>query len=358
VGFDNEDPAIRCARIGEALYARANPAHDLSDAARPFYGLTMPEIARDMLKRSGVSTVGMTPATLITRALHTTSDFSLILGDTVNRTLRAAYQSAPSGVKMLAKQSNARDFRAKRRLQLSEAPLPEKVSEAGEFTSGTLAEAEETYKLDTFGRIIAVSRQALINDDLGAFTDLSARIGVAAADFESQFLVDLLVKNAAAGPTMSDGRNLFHADHGNVGAAGAPGLATFSEARQLMRRQKGLSGRIISVTPRYVMVPPELETVAEEALATIAPTRTDDVNVFSGKFALVVEPRLTNATRWYVTAAPAEIDGLEYAYLDGAPGPQIESRNGFELDGVQIKVRLDFGAGFVDWRGWFTNAGA
>ncbi len=358
VGLDNDDPAVRAARIGEALYARANPAHELSEPARPFYGLTIPEIGRDILRRAGVSATGLSPAAVITRALHTTSDFALILGDTVNRTMRAAYQSAPSGVKMLARQTTARDFRLKRRLQLSEAPMPERVGEGGEFKSGTLTEAEETYKLDTFGQIIGISRQAMVNDDLGAFTDLSARIGVAAADFESEFLTALLITAAGVGPTMSDGRPLFHVDHGNVGSVGAPGLSTFSEARQLMRRQKGLGGRIISVTPRYVMVPPELETVAEEALATIAPTRTDDVNVFSGKFALVVEPRLVNATRWYVTAAPAEIDGLEYAYLDGAPGPQIESRNGFEVDGVQVKVRLDFGAGFVDWRGWFTNAGA
>ena len=37
---------------------------------------------------------------------------------------------------------------------------------------------------------------------------------------------------------------------------------------------------------------------------------------------------------------PAQIDGLEYAYLAGAPGPQTETRAGFEVDGVEVKVRL------------------
>jgi Mu-like prophage major head subunit gpT len=170
--------------------------------------------------------------------------------------------------------------------------------------------------------------------------------------------VDLVTKASGAGPTMSDGKTLFHADHGNIGTAGAPSLTTFAEARQLMRRQTGLSGQPISVTPRVVMVPPELETIAEKELAEIAPARSEDVNPFAGALSVVVEPRLADTGRWYVTAAPSEIDGLEYAYLEGAPGPQIESRNGFEVDGVQIKVRLDFGAGFVDWRGWFTNPGA
>ena len=65
-----------------------------------------------------------------------------------------------------------------------------------------------------------------------------------------------------------------------------------------------------------------------------------------------MEPRLTDPAAWYLAADPSVIDGLEYAYLEGAPGPQIETRQGFEVDGVQIKVRLDFGCGWIDFRGW------
>ena len=70
------------------------------------------------------------------------------------------------------------------------------------------------------------------------------------------------------------------------------------------------------------------------------------------------KPRLTSATRWYVTADPGEIDGLEFAYLSGNEGPQVESRSGWDVDGVEIRVILDFGAGFIDHRGWFQNPGA
>jgi len=82
----------------------------------------------------------------------------------------------------------------------------------------------------------------------------------------------------------------------------------------------------------------------EKALSAVQAAKTDDVNPFTS-LTLVVEPRLTSATRWYVVADPALIDGLEYAYLEGAPGPQIETKVGFEVDGMQVKVRLDFGAG-------------
>jgi hypothetical protein len=331
-----------------------NPTHQLSEPARQFYGMTTVDMARDMLQRAGVATTGLAPAALVTRALHTTSDFAIILGDTVGRSLRAAYSAAPAGVKMAAAQTTARDFRARQRIMLGEAPTLEKVNEAGEFTSGTMAESAETFKVDTFGRIIDFSRQAVINDDLGALTNLSARFGQAAAQFENQFLVDLLLSN----PVMSDGATLFHATHGNLAVLGASPSDTYlADARTGMRRQTGLSGEPIAVTPKFLIVPPELEDVALKLVTAITPAKTDDVNTHTN-LSVIVEPRFTSATAWYLAAAPAEIDGLEYAYLEGAPGPQIESRNGFEVDGVQIKVRLDFGAGFVDWRGWYRNAGA
>ena len=39
-------------------------------------------------------------------------------------------------------------------------------------------------------------------------------------------------------------------------------------------------------------------------------------------------------------------------------GAYIETRNGFDVDGVEIKCRLDFGAKAIDWRGLYKNPGA
>lgn len=314
----------------------------------------MVDIARDCMTRSGHSITGLSTGDIATRALHTTTDFPLILGDAVNRTLREAYQAAPSGLKQVARQTTARDFRTKHRVQLGEAPTLEKVLESGEFTRGTMAEAEETYRLDTFGRIIGITRQAIVNDDLGAFSSLSGRFGAAAASFEATQLVLLLEENAA----MKDGKSIFDPAHRNIADNGAAlSEETLSAGRLAMRTQTGLSEDLIDVTPRALIVPPQLETTAEKLLSAVQAAKTDDVNPFSGLM-LIVEPRLTSATAWYLAADPATVDGLEYAYLEGATGPQIETQQGFNVDGIEIKIRLDFGAGFVDWRSWYKNAGA
>ena len=358
MGESQDDPALRAREMGEALYARINPRHELSEPARRYAYSTPVDMAKELLSLRGESTMALSPASLVTRALHTTSDFPIILGDTVGRVLRDAYQAAPSGIRRLGRQTTARDFRAVNKIMLGEAPLLEKLNEHGEIKAGTMAEAREAYKVETWARKIGVTRQVLVNDDLGAFADLARRMGQAAAETEARILVTLLEAGSGNGPTLSDGKTMFHADHGNKAGTGAAiSDATLSAARLALRTQKGIEDRTIRVTPRNLLVPPALETTAEKWLASIAPATAADVNPFSGSLSLVVEPRLSSATRWYVTADPGEIDGLEFAYLSGAEGPQVESRSGWDVDGVEIRVILDFGAGFIDHRGWFMNAG-
>ncbi|RDC67748.1 peptidase U35 [Rhodovulum sp. 12E13] len=359
MGQSHDDPALRARQMGEALYARINPRHEISEPARRYAYSTPVDMAKELLTLRGESTMALSPASLVTRALHTNSDFPIILGDTVGRVLRDAYQAAPSGIRRLGRQTTARDFRAVNKIMLGEAPLLEKLNEHGEIKAGTMAEAREAYKVETWARKIGITRQVLVNDDLGAFADLARRMGQAAAETEARILVTLLEAGSGNGPTLSDGKTLFHADHGNKAGTGAAiSDATLSAARLALRTQKGIEDRTIRVTPRNLLVPPALETTAEKWLASIAPATAADVNPFSGSLSLVVEPRLSSATRWYVTADPGEIDGLEFAYLSGAEGPQVESRSGWDVDGVEIRVILDFGAGFIDHRGWFMNAGA
>jgi phage head maturation protease len=359
VGESHDDPALRARQMGEALYARINPRHQLSEPARRYAYATPVDMSKDLLSLRGESTMGLSPASLVTRALHTTSDFPIILGDTVGRLLRDSYQAAPSGIRQLGRQTSARDFRSVNKIMLGEAPLLEKLNEHGEIKAGTMAEAREAYKVETWARKIGITRQVLVNDDLGAFSDLARRMGQAAAETEARILVNLLEANSGNGPKLSDGKTLFHADHGNKAGTGAAiSDGTLSAARLALRTQKGIEDRTIRVTPRYLLVPPALETEAEKWLATVSPAKAADVNPFAGSLSLVVEPRLTSAARWYVTADPGEIDGMEFAYLSGNEGPQVESKSGWDVDGVEIRVILDFGAGFLDHRGWFANAGA
>lgn len=337
--------------IADALMTRIDPRHKPADEARQFIGLTTVEIARHCLEAAGQRSYG-SPNEVIARSLHSTSDFPIILGDVLHKSLAAAYTPAAAALKSVARATTARDFKAKHHIRLSEGAALTKVNESGEFKRGSFVEGKESYKLATYGRIFGITRQALVNDDLGAFTDIPAQLARTASALEARTLADVVVANAA----LSDGTALFHASHGNLLTAASLGVPALSDARKAMRAQVGLAGELISATPRYLVVGPALETAAEQLLASIAAAKVSDVNPFSSKLELVVEARLPGLA-WYLAASPSEVDGLEYCYLEGEEGPQIESRAGFDVDGLEVKVRLDFAAAFVDHRGWVKNPG-
>lgn len=345
--------------MAEALHARyGGPAP--SEPARQFYGMRCSDIARWALERRGVSTRGLTVSQIVTRALSaSTSDFPEVLGNTVGRELRRRYDSFPNGLRNVFRKSTAPDFRAKYKVQLGEAPGFLKILPGAEYKSGKMLDARESYSIATYGVIFGITRQALINDDLGAFMDLAARYGQGAAELEAQTLADLLTSN----PTMNvDSTTLFHANHKNLSASSdAISVASLGAALEAMRLQKGLDGKTaINVTPRYLIVPAKKETIALQFLSTLYPSQSSNVNPFAGRLDLIVEPRLdaNSTTAWYVAADPGQIDTIEYAYLEGQEGVYLEARQGFEKDGMEFKARDDFGAGVLDFRGLYKNPGA
>jgi len=358
-GYD--DPMFLRGAMADAVFSRLDPSHKPGDAARPFIGRSMVRLAEEVLRVRGIETLGLSDAAIVERALHSTSDFPLLLGDVANKVLRALLAAAPAAIKQICRQTTIPDFRNRYSLQIGEAPTLEKVNELGEFKSGTIAEGRESYKLDTYGRIFGISRQALVNDNLGAFSDIGRLFAASAAQFEAQFIVDLLTANNGLGPVMSDTKKLFDAAHGNLAASGgAISDTTLSAARLALRSQKGLDGRTpLDIAAKFLVTPAALETTAEKYLASIYPAQASNVNPFAGRLTLVVDPRLDakSATRWYVAADPNLVPSIEYAYLSGQEGVQVETRAGFEVDGIQIRARLDFGAGALDFRGIYANPG-
>jgi hypothetical protein len=68
--------------------------------------------------------------------------------------------------------------------------------------------------------------------------------------------------------------------------------------------------------------------------------------------------RESRTFRWYLAASPLAIDTVEYATLAGSDGPELDARDGFDIDGVELRAREDFAAAVVDWRGLVLNPGA
>lgn len=347
---DHTDPAQIQTRAADALAFRM-AGGDLPEASREFVNMSMRELAADALTRSGVSVRGMSADEVFARSLGT-SDFALLVSNAMGRVAAQAYQAAESPLKALARQRTLPNFKTSTAIRLGEMGRLEEMTEHGEFTHTSRAESGESMSLRTFGRAINVSRRLLIDDDLNLLGDMTAAMGQAAAQTEAEELVSLLTGN----PALSDGTAVFHASRGNTAAVALTETA-LSDARQHMRTVRGLDGKtIIAVKPRYLVVGPELETSAEKLLASIYATSADDVNVFAGRLSLVVEPRVEDDS-WFVMADPASVPSLQYGYLAAAQGVQIQRQESWNQLGLKYRAWLDFGCGWLDWRGAYRSTG-
>lgn len=290
---------------------------------------------------------------ILQRAMGT-SDFPVLLGNAAGRVLLSSFEESPAVLKQVARLNNLPNFKDRTVIRLpGGAPSLEKVNESGEFKHGAMTEADNGWHLTTYGRIVSLSRQALVNDDLSAFSQLLTEFGRAAARREADELVAMLT-----GTPLVDGAALFHADRSSLitGAGSALQASSLADAVKALRLQKETGGGFIIQEPAFLVVPAALETTARQLVANITPAATTNVQPYV--VTVIVEPRLdaVSATAWYLVSGNQM--ALEYGYLDGAQGPQTFQQEGFAVDGTDIKCRLDFGAGWVAPVGWVKASGA
>lgn len=316
--------------------------------------MTIPEIAALCVDQAGKRARSQRPSDIVAAAM-TTSDFPAILEDALRKSVRSGMESESATHRQWVRISTAADFRNQKRPILSSAPDLQEVLEHGEYTAGHFEDDGTEFRVIKYGRIVALTFEALLNDDLDAFSRLAPALGLAAVRKEADLVYGLLTANGGDGVTMQDTNPLFHTNHANavtVDAFDAEGLAA---ARTALRRQKDISGRgWLNATPRALIVPPELEHAAlnlvrQSTVHISSAHNTESAPGWISDLVVVAEPRLVNDAVAYLAASPSQVDHVELATLPDSP--EMRQRDGFEVDALQWRIRHAFGVGCLDWRG-------
>jgi hypothetical protein len=370
-----DDPLVHVrAGIENALLHRSAPDRfKLDDNGKRYRGMSLLDIGRVFLKSRGARVTDMSrselvDAMLVRGGLHSTTDFPGLFEDAANKNLRSAYEAAPQTWREISRLVSLSDFKPSRQLQVGDAPALLEILEHGEYTFGTIGEAKESIQLKTYGRMFGITRQALINDDLNAFSEVPAAFGRKARDIES----DLAWAQITGNPTMGDGNALFGgnalaAPHFNLTSTGTViSVTSLGVGRAALRNQKGIDGAtLLNLLARYLIVPASLETIADQYLTQITAALPSSVNPFatgSGRTPLtpIVEPRLdaNSATAWYMATDQAQAPVLYHGVLDGQEGPLVTQMEGFDVDGMKFRCRIDVAFKAADWRAIYKNVGA
>jgi hypothetical protein len=328
------------------------------DESLEYMGARLVDHARELLINAGVRVNRYeSDASIIERAL-TTSDFPGLLKNVADRSLQELV-AADSPVRTLCRPREVRDFRTIEAITFSGPGSLDEVREGGEVRHAPPAERREVGRVKTFARAISITREALINDDLGAFAEPMRLFATAVAETEARAFVANFAPNGSGwGPTMSDGNPLFSAAHKNV-TTGPVSSEDLGHARKTLREQELPGGGLARVTPKFLLVGPARETEAERVLS-LASVATDEANrpVFGNVLRLLVEPRLSGSP-WLLCADPEEAAIFEFATLANTGGmPRVETFDaGPTRLGVTMRIIHDFAVLPVSWVGWVRASG-
>lgn len=353
-----ESDKFRAAAQDAVLMAAGIPVADAAPGANELRGYSMIELARESLQRENVKANFGDNMELARQAINSTSTFPAIMSNLANKSVMNGFNEAETTFQIWAGKGSNRDFKEAARVALSEAGNLELVPEGGQFQQDFLGEASARTKVATYGKLFSLTRQAIINDDLGLFSKIATKYGSAAKRLVNKMVYAQLTGNVK----MQDNIALFDTKHGNVAGTGeALSVKAIAKAITAMRRQKGITGEAtLNITPKYLVVPPELEMVAYQIVnstAAVDGVNSGVVNPYKGRFVVVADAELTDPDAWYLVADATQHDTIEVTYLNGVETPRLETRQGFDVDGIEYKVAFDCGVSALDFRGVFKNAG-
>jgi ATP-dependent protease ClpP protease subunit len=343
-----------------ALLVRSGVAKR-DDTANNYRGHSLVELARAALEQAGTRTDTMDKMAIVAAAFtHSTSDFTNLLADVAHKSMLMGHEEAEETFQAWTNRGVLTDFKPMSRVDLNAFPSLLEVREGAEFKSATVGDRGEQIQLATYGRLFSISRQAIINDDLAAFTTIPRKMGRAAI----RTVGDLAYAVLTANGNMADGTALFHADHSNLLTGAGINTGSIDAMRVKMAKQKS-GDATLGIRLANLIVPVALEgsaNVARDSEFEVGASTKNNTtpNSVRGTFEVISDARLdaASATTWYGTANAAIHDTVEVAYLDGNDQPYLEQQNGWTVDGTEFKVRIDAGVKALDHLTMAKNPGA
>jgi ATP-dependent protease ClpP protease subunit len=334
-----------------------------TDVRSHMTGMALSDIAREFCAVAGLPTTG-TREQVLGRALafsgaggHGTADFKQVLKDAANKSLLVSFMEHPTVYQQFCKIGSVQNFQPHHRVGLGTFDSLEYLPEGSEIKAGNINDRGEFIKAEEYGKIVNITRQALVNDSLSVFAELPSKMGAAAARTVDNAVLDLILGN----PFLANAnRNLFAGTNSASAALGEIGLIA---ARTVMRKQQE-NGNALNILPAYLLVPAALEPLAislMESPVKIGGTNNEPNPV--GRMAQVIShARIdqymddNSLTQWWALFASASmIDTIEVAFLGGAAAPRIEFEDQFTLSGTSGRVLFDFAVGALEFRGAYRS---
>lgn len=286
-----------------------------------------------------------------------TIDISDIVSNVANKFIMRGWNMVDRTCLSIAKIQNVRDFKTATTVSLTDSLRYEQVGPGGEIPHGTLGELSYTVKADTYAKMLAITRQDIINDDLGALTDVPMKLGNGAIKILNHIFWTEFLGLVGAGFFASGNANI------NTGVADMTegGLdATYV----IFKNQTNPDGTPLGVEPKILLVPTALEgkarrLMSSENFVTGITSLQGSTNIWANRFTVYSSPYISNSTytgntavAWWMLASPDELPVIAIAALNGKVEPTVDTADAdFNVLGVQMRGYSDVGVNDQEFRG-------
>ncbi len=362
-GRDQRIDAMATSVLARAGIVGGDGKRIVAQHNNPYRGAKMLDLARASLPESQRNASYDQMSVFAAAFTQSTSDFPILLENIMHKSVQAGYALAKDTWSMWCHRGSVSDFRVHKRYRVGSLSNLEDLDENGEFRNKAIPDGERSsITASTKGNLVNISRQIMVNDDLAAFVGLTNSMGRAAKRTVEAAAWNLVTSN----PNLDDGVALYStaATRLNLAASGAViSTASVEAVRVAMALQKDVGGNDpLNLTPSILLCPTSLGGLAREVNGA---EFNDDTsknqrkpNVVRGIYSTIVDTPYLTGTAWYTLADPNEAPVYEVAFLDGNDMPFTEWVDGFKVDGVMGKVRLDFAVAAIDYRGAYKQPGA
>ncbi len=283
-----------------------------------------------------------------------TSSYTELLGVSMNKVMVRAYRmkafEAPwrSFVKVVPRS----DFKTNTLVYVGGYGDLPAVSQGADYQAATTpAEQANTYAVSKRGYLETITREAIFNDDLGAFQKIPTRVAEAASRTLSKFAFNFIISNSGLGATMGyDSKALFHADHNNILSSALDATSLLNARIKFFNQVDLTNSEKLGIYPKFLLVPIELSKTAYD-LTTPAVNQNNQVPnyVQSLNCIPITIPHTTDTNDWYLVGDPLqEVPTIEIGFLNGKEEPEIfrqdEPTNGnvFLNDKITFKIRHEY----------------
>ena len=347
----------------------------------PYGGLTLGEMARESLRIDGHDIRGLSTYDLVGYALNPnampanrrsfvgqgTGNFAALVENIAAKSAMQGFNEAEETWREIVRIGQVSSFRQESRTDLSEFSDLDLVAENGEYKHGNMSDNREYIQASKYGKLFAITREVIVNDDMNSLSRIPMEMGRAA----QRKIGDLVYAVLTTPATLRDGTAIFAAGRKNIITSGAaPSVTQLDAMKNLMALQKGMNDAAHGQNIRMskLIVPIALETTAQvlaksandpDQKSTLKGGGGTSPNPFQG-IQVVADARLDAASSaiYYGSADPGMHDTIEVAFLNGNQSPTLESRDGWTVDGIEYKTRLECGVAPLGFKGLVRNAGA